>query len=192
MFVPRALVFSFLFVGFLSSAQDSSDVDASILEIDQTALFGDVKLGDPLNKRFTKLSEKDRVLERLSYSSEGITWYRYADSPTKLDGSTLRYVYYGFKDNRLVEIAIAFAVQEDLKENTRFFEKLEKQFRGTRVNHEMWLWSGENTGLDFSGYCGLDTCSMSFLYIFPKARVNKFTVDRSAPLDPSVPTKAAK
>lgn len=175
MFMLRAMIFAQLLVGCLHCMQSSSDVEVFLSEIDKRGQFGNVKLGEPLNTSFTELAEQNRVFERRSYDSEGVTWYRHAESPTQLDGSALRYVYYGFKDNQLVEIAIAFKVQKDVKANTRFFERLEKQFNGTRVNHEMWVWSGDKVGLDFSGYCGLDTCSLSYLYIFPKSRVAKST-----------------
>jgi hypothetical protein len=153
---------------------------SSILDVDKNAGFAGVQLGDPINKEFSALPENIQVLERRSYSSEEVKWYSYTRSPKAIDGAELRYVYYGFKQDRLVEIAMAFKILDKPEKRIQFLQMLEKHFGGKRVNSEMWLWTGKKVGLDFSGYCGLDTCSLSFLYIFPTDRIGKFSATEKA------------
>ena len=170
------------------------ETEPSILDIDKDAVLAGVRLGDRINEDFSALPESVLVLERKSFPSEDVKWYRYTRSPKTIDGAELRYVYYGFKEERLVEITLAFKILDEKEKRIRFLQMLEKHFGGSRVNHEMWLWNGKNVGLDFSGYCGLDTCSLSVLYIFPTDRAGKYNPIEKAPhrTEDMVTTKNSK
>lgn len=158
------------------------ETEPSILDIDKDAVLAGLQLGDRINDEFSALPESVLVLERRSFSSEDVKWYRYSRSPKTIDGSELRYVYYGFKEDKLVEITLAFKILDEQEKRIQFLQMLEKHFGGSRVNDETWLWTGKNVGLDFSGYCGLDTCSISVLYIFPTDRAGKHNAVKKAPL----------
>ncbi len=177
---------------FLNS--DHLTNEATIRSVDKSEQFGEVKLGAALSAEFTELKDV-RVMERRSHDNDGIKWYRFSRSPESMDGIELRYVFYGFKDQRLVEIAIAFKNQAEKAQNARAFAKLREFYNGgTRVTNETWLWSGERVGLDFSGYCELDTGSLMFLYIFPKSRVYNFAENatRKSSTDENSPLSISK
>lgn len=144
--------------------------ETSILEIDGDgdAVLAGVRLGDKIHAAFAPIREDDQVFERRWYGSEGVRWYRYAQAPKTIDGKELRSVFYGFKEDRLVEIILSFKAPGQSEPRTAFVQLLEKHFGGQRSTHELWQWTGTKVGLEFTGFCGLDTCSFSYLYVFSK------------------------
>jgi hypothetical protein len=85
-----------------------------------------------------------------------------------VDGVRVRAIYYGFICNRFAE---AVVVPWDSSAGKMLLSLLERRYAGRRINHETWLWVGDQIAIDYSGFCRLETSAFSFVHVFQPDRV---------------------
>lgn len=144
--------------------------EATILKIDQSLKFGSVEFGQKLSNDFKEITDETVLERRLHLLDEKLKWYRYNNSPNQVDGLNVDRVFYGFKEDLLVEIAIEFSLEKGYTGGKKALAFLEKNYTGQRYDGENWVWTGHSVGMNFTGFCTLETSSLNRLYIFPKSR----------------------
>jgi hypothetical protein len=157
----------------LPSAENSAPQPApriTVVSMEDTGEFAGIAFGTPIQAfDGAPVSESGTgIVPRKTYLYEEIEWYQRATDPIEVDGVKVRGIYYGFVDGRFVE---AIIVPDDTSDAIELLGALEAHFPGRRVGTETWLWVGEKTGIDYSGYCTIDSSGLSNIHVFPSERV---------------------